>query len=259
MKKLRTSLAALAVLVASTGLAGAQEFRWQGAVQPGGAIEIKGVNGDIRAEASSTGQVEVTASKSARRSNPESVKIEVLEHAGGVTICAVYPSRDGSRPNECMAGSGGRMNVQDNDVQVRFTVRVPAGVRMIGRTVNGDIAASGLDAAVQLSTVNGSVNFGTAGSGSATTVNGSIKGSLGRADWTGALEFSTVKGTIALTLPPDVSTDVKASTVNGDIESDFPLTITGRFSRRHLDGTIGSGGRSLSLETVNGAITLKRP
>jgi hypothetical protein len=43
------------------------------------------------------------ATKHGRRSDPAEVEIEVVEHAGGVTICAVYPS-PGSRPNECRQG-----------------------------------------------------------------------------------------------------------------------------------------------------------
>jgi DUF4097 and DUF4098 domain-containing protein YvlB len=50
---------------------------------------------------------------------------------------------------------------------------------------------------------------------------------------------------------------VKAATVNGDISSDFPMTVSGRISRQRLEGTIGGGGRQLSLKTVNGSITLK--
>jgi DUF4097 and DUF4098 domain-containing protein YvlB len=72
------------------------------------------------------------------------------------------------------------------------------------------------------------------------------------------LAMATVNGSITLTLPPDLSTDVKASTVNGDISSDFPMTVSGRISRRKVQGTIGGGGRLLSLDSVNGSITLKR-
>ena len=46
--------------------------------------------------------------------------------------------------------------------------------------------------------------------------------------------------------------------MNGEIETDFPLTVTGRISRRHLSGTIGGGGRTLELETVNGSIQLRK-
>jgi hypothetical protein len=225
---------------------------------PGPLHEIKGVNGDVRAEPSGSNEVEVVAVKRANRDNPDSVRIDVVPHAGGVTICAVYPTRDGQRPNECAPGDGGRMNVQNNDVSVRFTVRVPAGVTLIGKTVNGAVDAMRLNGDVTLTTVNGSVTFSTTGGARATTVNGSIRGQMGRADWSNTLEMSTVNGSITLTFPPDLNTDVKATTVNGDISSDFPLTVSGRISRRRLEGTIGGGGRLLSLDSVNGSITLKR-
>jgi DUF4097 and DUF4098 domain-containing protein YvlB len=238
--------------------AAAQDFQWHGAIPRGQAIEIKGVNGDVRAEPSGSNEVEVVAVKRAHRDSPDSVRIEVVPHSGGVTICAVYPSRDGQRANECLPGSAGRMNVQNNDVSVRFTVRVPAGVALIGKTVNGEIEALRLNGDVTLSTVNGSVDFSTTAGGRASTVNGSIHGTMGRADWSNTLEMATVNGSITLTLPPDLNTDVKATTVNGDISSDFPLTISGRISRRKVEGTIGGGGRLLALDSVNGSITLKR-
>src|SRR5687767_4255220 len=102
------SAAALAALFVCPISAQAQDFQWRGAVAQGRAIEIKGINGDIRAEPSGGNEVEVVAVKRAERDNPDSVRIEVVPHAGGVTVCAVYPSRDGQRPNECVPGEGGR-------------------------------------------------------------------------------------------------------------------------------------------------------
>ncbi len=67
-----------------------------------------------------------------------------------------------------------------------------------------------------------------------------------------------MNGSIALSLPADASTDVQATTVNGSITTDFPLTVTGKISPRRLTGTIGGGGRSMDLETVNGSVTLRR-
>lgn len=235
----------------------AADFRWQGTVLQGGGVEIKGVNGDVTAEPAAGAEVEVVAVRKGRRSNPEDVRIEVLQHGDGVTICAVYPSPD-SRPNECRPGEGGRMNTRDNDVTVTFTVRVPTGVRFIGRTVNGDVEARSMNAPVDVKTVNGSASFSTTSYGEATTVNGSITASLGSATWSETLSFTTVNGSITLNLPSDASTEVRASTVNGDITTDFPLTVTGRMSPRRLNGTIGGGGRSLELETVNGSVKLRR-
>jgi hypothetical protein len=251
------SFAVAAAVLVSAPARAQQDFRWHGSVQQGRSIEIKGVNGDVRAEPSGSNEVEVEAVKTARRDNPADVRIEVVPHAGGVTICAVYPSRDGAKPNECAPGSGGRMNTQNNDVTVRFLVRVPAGVTFVGRTVNGEVEANRLNGDVDLHTVNGSVTFSTTGGGRAETVNGSIRGDMGRADWTDTNSFNTVNGSIILRFPDSLSTEVRASTVNGDITSDFTMS-TSRVSRRRLEGTIGGGGRTLALESVNGSISLKR-
>src|SRR5881409_2022794 len=165
--------AAAALALAPRTAAAQREFHWKGTVAPGKAIEIKGVNGDIRADAGS-GDVEVSAVKHARRSDPDEVKIEVVQHEDGVTICAVYPS-DGRRDNTCEAGDGGHMNTHDNDVAVDFTVRVPAGVRFVGRTVNGAVEAAHLASDVEANTVNGAIRISTSGFAQAGTVNGSIK------------------------------------------------------------------------------------
>jgi hypothetical protein len=258
---MRTRLASIAVgaglLLAGPGTLAGEDFQWRGRIASGKTVEIKGVNGAIDASPAAGDEVEVTASKRGRRSDPQSVRIEVVEHAGGVTLCAVYPDVEGRR-NECQPGEGGRMSTRDNDVNVHFTVRVPRGVGFTPRTVNGDIEASDLEGDVDARTVNGSIELSTSGRAEAQTVNGSIRARAGRADWTGDATFKTVNGSITLTLPPSTAADVRAATVNGEIETDFALSVTGRLSRRRLSGTIGGGGRSLELETVNGSIQLRK-
>src|SRR5213596_822878 len=88
---LLTTAAALALAPRAASAQG--EFHWKGKIAPGKSIEIKGVNGDVRAVAGS-GDVEVTAVKHARKSDPDDVKIEVVPHEDGVTICAVYRSEE---------------------------------------------------------------------------------------------------------------------------------------------------------------------
>lgn len=199
---MRSSGIAMLVLVAAASSAAAQQtadFRWTGRLAPGGRLEVKGVNGDIRAVAASGNEIVVTAAKRARRSDPEDVKIEVVQFDGGVTICAVYPTpMRARRENVCEPGDAWHSSTENNDVKVDFEVQVPAGIEFAGQTVNGEMSAEGL------------------------------------------------KG------------DVKASSVNGDIDSDYPLTVTGKFGPRRVRGTIGAGGRTLNLSTVNGEIRLKK-
>jgi hypothetical protein len=264
MKITKTATVAAGLVTAATLLAAlpalaADDFHWQGRLAQGRTLEIKGVNGGIVAEGASAGVAEVTAWKRAKKSDPAQVKIEVVEHAGGVTICAVYPSRDGSA-NVCAPGEGGHISTRDNDVQVEFRVKVPASVRFVGRTVNGGITATGLQADAELATVNGGVAVETAGTARARAVNGGISAHLGRADWTGLLKLETVNGGVEVVLPAGTNAEVEASTVNGGIESDFPIAVTGLHhgGRRRLHGTIGSGGRQLEISAVNGAIALRK-
>lgn len=234
------------------------DFRWSGRIAAGRTVEIKGIIGNVSAEASSSDEVEVVAVKSGRRSDPKEVEIRVVEHGNGVTICAVYPSGDPGRPNDCEPGEGGHSHTHNNDVNVEFTVRVPQGVRFRGCTVIGNVETGALGSDVEATTVNGSIKISAAGIARASTVNGSITASLGNVNWTSPLEFKTVNGGITLDLPSNTSAEVSAETLNGDISSDFPMNTLTRVGRKHLNGTIGSGGRELSLKTINGSIRLRR-
>ncbi len=258
----RVTSAALAGLLLAGGPLFAQDFQWRGKVASGKTVEIKGVNGAIDASAASGDEVEVVATKKGRRSDPSSVRVEVVPSAEGVTICAVYPDVEGRR-NECRPGHGGHMSTRDNDVEVHFTVKVPAGVALAAHTVNGEVEAVGLEGDVEAKTVNGSIQVSTSGHAQAETVNGSIRASAGRADWSGDAEFKTVNGSITVTLPSSTAAEVRAATVNGSIDTDFPLSLNGGLKlgggrMRHLSGTINGGGRSLEMETVNGSIHLKQ-
>ena len=81
---------------------------------------------------------------------------------------------------------------------------------------------------------------------------------MGRADWDGETEFSTVNGGIVVYLPSSASLQVHASNVNGSLDTDFPLTVQGRWGPRRMSGTIGQGGRTLNLQTVNGSLELRK-
>src|SRR5580692_11139178 len=121
-----------------------EETRWHGWVPSGQVVEVNNIHGNVRAEPASGDEIEVIAIKRGL-SDPTQVSIEVVEHKGGVTICAVYPDADASRPFDCrpshgggfrMAftsdslthirwdnGGGGDMVV--NDLRVDFIVRIP--------------------------------------------------------------------------------------------------------------------------------------
>jgi len=252
-----------------------EEFRWQGKLATGATLEIKGVNGWVDATPAGGDTIELVAVKHGRRSDPKRVEIAVVEHPGGITICAVYPTPEGSPANECRPGEGGRMKVRHNDVAVDFTLKLPAGIELAARTVNGAVKARDIAAAVRARTVNGSIHVAGAagdveaqtvngavrldsrGTARAETVNGSIAADLGRADWSGRLDLETVNGSVTVSLPADASTDLNVTTTNGRIRNGFELTRTERATRRELRGTIGKGGRELRISTVNGGVRIQ--
>jgi DUF4097 and DUF4098 domain-containing protein YvlB len=248
-------LTTLALVAALQGGQQSQDFHWTGTLAAGKTLSIRNINGDISAVAASGNQIEVTGVKTARRGSPDNVQVKVEQTSEGVVICTIYPNQEGSSCDN--RRSNGRSNDRD-DVSVDFTVHLPASVRLAAHSVNGDVSAKGLKGDADLGTVNGDASVETSGFAEASSVNGSVTVVMGRADWNGSANYRSVNGAVSVTLPGSVNTDVRASTVNGDIESDFPLTVQGKFGPRSVRGTIGSGGRTLALETVNGSINIRK-
>jgi hypothetical protein len=249
---------------------GPDDFRWQGRINSGQAIEIKGVRGNIRAEAASGNEVEVVATKGGPNGAANKVSIKVLEHGQGVTICAVYPTIDPNQPYVCRpgieeAGDGqrdldnlGLIFFRNNEVRVDFTVRVPAGIRFVGRTLKGEVEASSLKSDIDAFTVNGNVRVSTDGNVRARSMTGSIDASLAGTNWTRPIDLQTVNGDIVVALPTGANTSVRGETSSGRIMTDFPLTVEKSLRLRRVNGVIGSGGGTLSLKTMTGSIKLQR-
>lgn len=251
--KLATLMTAIVLLSVAGWAQSDREFHWSGKLAPDQVVEIKGVNGQIEADAATGDAVEVTAEKSGP--DADDVKIVTVPNADGITICAIYPRGGG----ECTPGKSWHVdNVHGNHTRVNFHVRVPANVRFSGYNINGDVTAENMGRVVHATTVNGSVRVSTKAWAEVSSVNGSIEASMGSADWNGSLRIEDVNGSIHLTMPDNLSSDVKFSSVNGRLNSDFPLTVEGSMGGRHVQGRIGNGGRELVVETVNGSVELRK-
>jgi hypothetical protein len=182
---------------------------------------------------------------------PAAVKIHVFHRGPTLFVCPVLPGQTVS--DNCRTQG----DYQGSRIRVDLTLEIPAGVDLTANTVNGRISAD-IDGNVDAHNVNEAIVVVTRGSAQAETVNGSVDVTLGAATWTGTLKFAAVNGAVSVRLPRKANFAVRASSVNGRIKVDgFPLTETaGQFIGHSLDGTVGSGGRTLRLQTVNGPISL---
>jgi hypothetical protein len=233
-----------------------EPFRWRGEIPRGQTLEVRGIIGPITATRASGSETEVIAVRRAGRyGDPERIRFETLRHADGVTICAVYPSRDIDRPNRCSADAGDEIDLRRYDAEVHWTVRVPAGVALSARTVDGDVNATGLASDIRAATVDGDVRVATTGAASAATVDGDITAKVDRV--AGPLSFTTVDGDIHVALPANVDAQISMSTLDGEIRTDFPLgERKSGWVGRSASATLGRGGPAISLKTIDGDITL---
>jgi len=236
------------------------DFHWQGSLKAGQTLEVVNTNGEIDAGRASGDAARVEGVRGGSDDDHE-LFIEVVEYPDGVTVCAVY-AKD-KAPGRCHRGgvsseSGNGNWWHSRRAKINFNVQVPRGVRLNALTTNGKVHCLNLDSVVQAATTNGDVEVSTSEWASAKTTNGGVRVSMGNAKWSGELELLTTNGSVDVTLPPSAEFQVHASTTNGGIRTDFPVTVQGRFGPKSLSGTVGGGGRELKVATTNGGIELKK-
>jgi hypothetical protein len=249
----------------------AEPFVWEAAIADGATVEIKNVNGPIHARPAAGAHARVQAERTGRRDDPAQVEIQVVEHADGVTFCAIYPSA--RQRNVCRPGPDGRVGAQNNDVQVAFTIELPPGVSLVARTTSGAITVEGLTARIEgvttngdvhieggrevwARTTNGSITLSSSGLASASTTNGQITARLGGVSGATPMRFLTTNGSVTLALPDATDADLSLATTNGSIDLGLPVTVQGAIGARRLRGRIGAGGTPIEVRTTNGSIRI---
>lgn len=95
-----------------------------------------------------------------------------------------------------------------------------------------------------------------AGPISVTDRNGSIE--LTAAPALGAITLANRNGSIRATLPTGAAFTLQATTTDGDISTEFPLTPQQDGNHRQLAGSIGAGGPLVHITTTNGDISLSK-
>ena len=171
---------------------------------------------------------------------------------------------------------------QDNLITVRssmgdmpdISVQVPADTSLTLHTMSGEINVEGVKGEIDVDTMSGKVTLtGVGGNVLAHSMNGSIKAAMDSVDASKPLSFTTMNGTIDVTLPADFKANVKIGTEHGAVYSDFDFklgggvmttennTAEGKYKvkmDRGLTGTINGGGAEATFKSFNGTIYIRK-
>jgi hypothetical protein len=279
---IKTTIGAIALFIAAPLLGAQQQYgrdsdvwRWDGPVASGKWMSVFNVNGTVDFQPSPDNQVHLVAEKRTNHGEPDDIHYEVVQQGGNVTICAIWNNNarceDGDMENFRHRGN------DENHTSVKFTVRVPRSVKVGAHSVNGGVSVREVGEEVRINTVNGGVTVRNAagpvhantvnggvdvntsnGPVSAETVNGNVDARMAALQGDDDMNFKTVNGSVSIYVPARFDGRFSFDTVHGGIDSDFPMTISGKWGPRHATGTIGSGGRDIRASSVNGSIELRR-
>jgi hypothetical protein len=159
-------------------------------------------------------------------------------------------------------GVDGPARDRDANWSVSFVIYVPRNTNLDLETQNGPIHIKQVVGRMELSAVNGPISLsGVGGEVHAVTQNGPLQVRLTGNRWNGAgLDAETQNGPIHLAIPENYNAMLETGTVNGPMQTDFPITMTlnGRMSWKRFTTKLGEGGGKVRVVTTNGPVTLRR-
>jgi len=154
---------------------------------------------------------------------------------------------------------------------------VPAETNVkLRATNNGNIEVEGISGEIDVNCLNGAVTVtNVSGAVLAHSLNGKVLVTLNRVTPNKPMSFSTLNGDVDVTLPADAKANLKLKSENGDIYSDFEISLSpaarepvvkgtsgkGKYKvsfDKAVTGTINGGGPEMQFTTLNGRIYIRK-
>lgn len=236
-------------------------------LSPGSTFAAKTHNGSITIRGADVTECSITATIVTRAANDE----EAQELSDQVEVTLV-PSGD-----RLTAKIDKPTRLVNKSVSVSYDILIPNETNLELITHNGPVRINDITGHIDATTHNGkTIAENVSGTTELSTHNGhvscrEISGNSRLRTHNGGVDvvysesapsvcdvsIITHNGSIDFISPPDYSAYVNASTHNGSVHTDLPITVTGKVSKRKLRGTIGTGEGKLQLETHNGSIKIR--
>jgi hypothetical protein len=231
----------------SEGVTG-DETRKSFELQPGGRIQIQGINGKVEIQTSETRTAEVFVRRTA--DSPHSLRRREM---------IIEQTSDGLLVRSKQNHLGFWEHLFGHDPKEEVTIKAPRQIALSFKGINGGISTSDIDGTVEVKGVNGKVDLGqTSGSAEISGVNGRISVGLRTLDDRGA-RLSGVNGGIELRLANGLNADLTAKGMNGNVRSEIPeVTVDKEEYGRNYSARIGTGGAPITISGVNGNVRLTR-
>ncbi len=219
-------------------------------LKAGGRLSLENINGDVTIEGWQRDEVSVSAVKRGDGDELDQIKIVIQATADRVHIETEY--RESKQ---------GFLNFQNSSGSIDYAIKAPSGAILEDiELVNGNLTITGIAGRVTLNIVNGVITAtGLAGDAEIEAVNGELDVTFEKMSGAQSVDLGSVNGSILIRIPASANADVKAETINGDISTEFGLSVEeGRWVGSSLEARIGSGGAQIELENVNGNIEIKK-
>ena len=241
------SCVAFAALTIAASAKVSEKFTQTYPLAANGSIRLENVNGSVEIIAWDKAEVSLEAEKSAKDQDALSRMHLKIESAPSTLFIKTELEKAWKFWDHANA-------------QVHYKLMVPAGVKLEKiDVVNANIRVTGVKGMVNLDSVNGSIDAkDLSGPGEFETVNGSITVAYSTLPASAdEISLDTVNGSCTLKLPVDAAFSLDADTVNGRVRCDFPITLANS-GKHDLRGTVGTGGPSIELDSVNGSLTVAK-
>lgn len=142
--------------------------------------------------------------------------------------------------------SGGSIRI--GDVKGNVDAQTSGGSVTIDRA-GGEVIAKTSGGSINVEEVMGSIE--------ATTSGGTVTAHISKQP-KGRCYLKTSGGSIKVYLAEDIGVDLDASTSGGHVETDFPVKVQGRISKRSLQAKVNDGGPEMMLKTSGGSIYIRK-
>jgi len=212
-----------------------------------------------------SGREVIVDAKGGSATQPEKT-VDGMHRIGGAGSDITIESDNNKINVSSHGGRGGDLVIQ-TPVNTSLNVKTLNSGQITIEGVTGEVEAQNLNGAVTITNVSGSVV--------AHSLNGAVKVTMASVKSGSPMSFSSLNGTIDVTLPPTVAADFTMKTNRGEIYSDFDVKMKpptkpvveqsdsakGKYKVKMDGAVVGSvngGGADFKFTTLNGNIYIRK-